>query len=1565
MFFGARFPIVVPSISLIRPKSSHREQRFMSHRRTVLIAALALVLPVVAAAQLSVQVSPDNGSHPDPKIRLAASSGNTVTFTVTNNGTIDAQFARTCTGLGNVTTVSCTALGLIAAGDSRVITATFSVAGMGTGSVQLSVTSTNPTGASGIGKWDVTIVAGAATVSPDGQNVVQTPTVTGAAQAFTVANTARAAGQYALSASCTGAVTACSVSPGAITLDSAGAAGASGTATVSYTAGAPGTQGGITVLATYSGVTLDQGSVNVQMPSLQVAPDGGAPVVVNANAALARTFTLTNTGPATVAYTLTPVCSGPGVAAGCTVTPTSGTVANNGVPVNATINYSSLAGGTSGKLVLRGSYGGVVLDTGYVDISVAVPPPTGQVTPLGLSDGATVIDPPGSARSQVFNVTNTGSPTTFTLTPACTGTGVVSGCSVNPATLALASNQTLTATVSYNTLASGASGKVALRAAVGAAVVDTGYTVLALAGASVVPLNLTDGGTVTLGPGQIVNQAFTVTNTGTVSTTVTITAACSGPGVLSSPCTPSPASVAVPTGPPTTVNVQFQTLSVGSAGKVVARATYGGVVLDTGYVNVSVTAQPSAPAVAASSWNPRGTVPRDQCLAIALGAAVAAECGDLRIVHPLPPLRTMNTTRSPSLLYNSQFAEPAPSVTAAVSIYSGMVLPDTIIGTLKRGTTVVGRAAWPGNQWTVGGAARLIRVRDTTASPATGLTTYTLDVTNKYNGTGPFTTSTPIEVTVVNRQSSPFGKGWWLAGLELLVPIAGTSNYLWVGGDGSSRVFTKVSASLWRGRTPFVDFADSLTIATNGSTREFTRRLPGGVAVVFDSASGRHLRTVNRLGHTTTFGYDGSGRLLTLSLPVPAGGPSRAYTFGYPPNQLTVTDGLSPARTTTVTLASGRVTLITDPDTYSVGFQYQGSTGLIIRRTDRELGVRLFTLDSLRKVVRSAISPTNTVGDSSIIQIVPAESRALGGTPSRDSASVFTSLDGPRTVADTTAFWLNTYSAPARIVNAEGRQTLLVRGGPFSGLVTSLTTVTGQTLQAAYDVRGRLETVVDLGVSPSRTTRYGWENGFDQLTKIVPPMGDSTTFGINPSNGNRNSETDSRSPAQTTTYGYATSGLLTSVTAPGVPAHRYHYDAVGNMDSSVTPLGARSYFSNNARGWPTTTQTQINVSPATFMPTVFTYNDWGQETTRLTGPSAGDHTTVTTGYDKEGRVTSVSRTFAPNPKGIGTLTDSWTFDKAGRMTSRTKAGGGTEMLGVDPAGNVTTVTTARGHLIVMTYDVMNRLWQRSIPEAIGTTRPGNSITPNTLTTAAYADTIAAELQTFGYTYDGRLMTATGCDGAVARTFDPNGELRSETLSIRNATGAACGTYGHTYTTSYTYDGNGRRSTMTVPSVFGGGQVTYSYATGAGGGRLTGLQDAVGNAFALTYKPSGELTRISGPGALQRDMAWDSDGRMTSDQYNNPCGPDWPCYPFLHKLRNTSFTSYDARGLLLASSDPSLFQQSSTASYSILGHVTRSEMVQQWLGASGDTVRYRAVDSLVHDGLANLVGGSQLWEVWIA
>ncbi len=137
----------------------------MAHTARWLAGILLLAPAGTALAQLSVQVFPDNGTHPDPKIRLANATGNTVQFTVTNNGTIDAQFTKSCTGIGNVTITTCPLIGLIAAQDFKVVTVTFSVGVAGAGSVQLTVTSTNPTGASAVGKWDETIVSPSALAS--------------------------------------------------------------------------------------------------------------------------------------------------------------------------------------------------------------------------------------------------------------------------------------------------------------------------------------------------------------------------------------------------------------------------------------------------------------------------------------------------------------------------------------------------------------------------------------------------------------------------------------------------------------------------------------------------------------------------------------------------------------------------------------------------------------------------------------------------------------------------------------------------------------------------------------------------------------------------------------------------------------------------------------------------------------------------------------------------------------------------------------------------------------------------------------------------------------------------------------------------------------------------------------------------------------------------------------------------------------------------------------------------------------------------------------------------------
>src|SRR5829696_2021729 len=108
-------------------------------------------------------------------------------------------------------------------------------------------------------------------------------------------------------------------------------------------------------------------------------------------------------------------------------------------------------------------------------------------------------------------------------------------------------------------------------------------------------------------------------------------------------------------------------------------------------------------------------------------------------------------------------------------------------------------------------------------------------------------------LTMVNRIQSPFGRGWWLAGLEQLVPID-TYKMLWVGGDGSNRLYRYVTPGIWVWDDPA---GPPDTLGTTSSA--YIRKLPEGGRVEFDGG-GVHQRTVNRLGQVTTFVWQ-AGRL--------------------------------------------------------------------------------------------------------------------------------------------------------------------------------------------------------------------------------------------------------------------------------------------------------------------------------------------------------------------------------------------------------------------------------------------------------------------------------------------------------------------------------------------------------------------------------------------------------------------------------------------------------------------------------------------------------------------------------
>src|SRR5438046_3109584 len=103
-------------------------------RAAIALVTTALLYPfttLTRPALVGVSVS----SSPDPVIRVKNTTGNEVTFKVKNTGTIDTRYSSTCRASGNVAAITvCPYPGLIAAGDSRDLDATFSTGAAGTGS---------------------------------------------------------------------------------------------------------------------------------------------------------------------------------------------------------------------------------------------------------------------------------------------------------------------------------------------------------------------------------------------------------------------------------------------------------------------------------------------------------------------------------------------------------------------------------------------------------------------------------------------------------------------------------------------------------------------------------------------------------------------------------------------------------------------------------------------------------------------------------------------------------------------------------------------------------------------------------------------------------------------------------------------------------------------------------------------------------------------------------------------------------------------------------------------------------------------------------------------------------------------------------------------------------------------------------------------------------------------------------------------------------------------------------------------------------------------------------------
>jgi len=1011
----------------------------------------------------------------------------------------------------------------------------------------------------------------------------------------------------------------------------------------------------------------------------------------------------------------------------------------------------------------------------------------------------------------------------------------------------------------------------------------------------------TDAGLRDVLPGTTNNlQYVQIWNTGEVAATYALSVSCAG---AASSCYPSQYSVSISPHSSVSTGIYFNASStLGDTGSVHFTAvdiTDGGI-RSSGWTDVRVKSAPSAGAVIARSMS---LVPRGSCVTASLGGDAAMECGDLRVVHPLPAVTTFGKVRVPTLIYNSAHASVVPVVLVDVTVPGG-TLPSSVEARVYVDGVQRGYKSLPGSDWAAGGNTRRMSVAVDATGWGTSLRNYYVQVTLVGGSGGPYTTPTE-QLAIVNRSGSHFGAGWGLAGLEEIFFI-NSSTILWVGGDGSTRVYNQNAATTFRAN----DFERPDTITQSGS--DYIRWGAAKQQVRFSSA-GLHVSTTNRLGQVTTFGYQaGTRRLTSISVPVRSGS-ALTYSLSYDGNGVLYqvsapTAGV--ARTVSIARNGFQITSITDPNNTTVYFGYGTGADIyrIASRTDRRGYVLSFGYNSLSRLTSTSLNMGGT-GATIAQAFNPIETRAYWSALPLDS--VYTHVDGPRTdVADETKIWVNKYGAPTRIRNAEGRETLLTYDATWPGLVAEMRSPSRQLTQAVYNTDGTLLFTTafnPLGTGVNDTTRYTWDPTWKFVTSITPTVGPATEFSY-ASNGNRLWEQTGGS-SRRVNYGYDGSGQLSTVTPPGIPATTYSYNTLGNVSETLFPKGTRSFIEQNAIGQDTIVASQ-------FSDTTTVGNDWGdivpngawngsrvknwydpvgRVTKTVTyGPKVGrgvgdtipaDSLRVEYVYDYESNVKEIERTFWLN--GAGHIyVDSNTYDGAGRRLGQFSAGSNARTFTYDAAGNLLTSSVSGGATVTMTYDALNRLSTRITPQvSYGTLSCTTFYTSGcyfSFPTIGGSYCVNADTARLYYDPAGNLYRADNRYARVRRSYTQSGLLKYDTLVIRAyhepgetpCTGAppAGVHYGgaewqqHVYVLEHGYDLAGRRTSTKGPYAISGcvtTPCTTSWAYSTTTGELSSVTDGMnpGRTTSFVYDNAGRRTVVNYPNGVTDTSVYDNESRV--------------------------------------------------------------------------------------------------------
>ena len=636
-------------------------------------------------------------------------------------------------------------------------------------------------------------------------------------------------------------------------------------------------------------------------------------------------------------------------------------------------------------------------------------------------------------------------------------------------------------------------------------------------------------------------------------------------------------------------------------------------------------------------------------------------------------------------------------------------------------------------------------------------------------------------------------------------------------------------------------------------------------------------------GNTTVTGYDGDGRVTSVTQPsyTPPGGASpitATTSYGY--------DG------------NGNLTQVTDPAGLTK-YAYD-ALGDPVSATDPQLpgqsapGVWNYGYDAAGEQL-SATDPLNNKTQATYDyfgqQATTTDPRTNTTSYAHDYLGDLTQSTSPDGVTTK-----NTYDHLGELTSAAdayGNTTSYTYD--YAGRIAQTANPDTSFAQYGYDPAGNLTSVTDYGAAPAgqvapqlrteafsydldqnltsakdwnqNTTTYSY-NAADQLTGQVQPVSPSTTistaYGYDPA-GNQTAVTGGKGNTTWTTYNtwnlpesviepatpsavtaaartwttsYNANGRPASVTQPGGITQTYGYDPLGNLTSQAGS-GAAAATATQAFGYDLASRMTSATAPGGT--DTFSYNADSQ-LSGTTGPSG----TSSFGYNNDGLMSSQTTAAGST---------SYTYDSAGRLgTEADPLTGATLTYAYNadsqPASVGYSAGGAPGPKQVFGYDALNRLASDTLTAASGTTLASQAYgydTNGNLTSQATSGTTGAGTTTYGYDQANRLTSAASGGTTTSYGYDGDGNLTQagSTSYAYNAQDQVTTSTASGAATSYAYTLSGALATITPPS-----GTAQSYTANA-----FGQQVSVPGGISYGYDGLGRLaTRTAGSGATSMAYA---------------------------------------------------------------------------------------------------------------